>query len=145
MKRITDERLKLKNLKHIRIAHLIQTLGILTILIYESATQGIDAVRGTPLWWVFRLTITVLLFSAISISIEHDPKVRSPKKFLVGWMIFTFIMTIGTIIISVGQVDIKTALLVGGLAFIIAIIPGLYIWYLMKRKLKNINEDTLEE
>lgn len=140
MKKITDERLKLKNLKHIRIAHLIQTLGILAILTYESITQGIEAVRGTPLWWVFRLTITVLLFSAISISIEHDPKTRSPQKFFIGWMVFVLILTVGTIIIGINQVGISTALLGGAVAFVIAIIPGLYIRYLLKRKIRNENE-----
>lgn len=141
MKKIIDERLKLKNLKHIRIAHLIQTLGILAILIYESITQGIDTVRGTPLWWVFRLTITVSLFSAVSMSIEHDTKRRSPKKFFIGWLIFALVVSVGTvIIIGINQVGFKTALLAGVLAFIIAIIPGLYIRHLLKIKLENENE-----
>lgn len=141
MKKIIDERLKLKNLKHIRIAHLIQTLGILAILIYESITQGIDTVCGTPLWWVFRLTITVLLFSAVSMSIEHDTKRRSPKKFFIGWLIFALVVSVGTvIIIGINQVGFKTALLAGVLAFIIAIIPGLYIRHLLKIKLENENE-----
>lgn len=140
MEKITDERLKLKNLKHIRIAHLIQTLGIMAILIYEGTTEGLEAVRGTPLWWVFRLTITVLLFSAISMSIEHDTKTRSPRKFFVGWLLFALILSVGVGIIGINQVGVKSSLLAGIISFIIAIIPGLYIRYLLKRKLENDTE-----
>lgn len=137
MKKITDERLKLKNLEHIRIAHLIQTLGIFGILTYRTITEGIDAVFGTPLWWVFRLTVSVLLLSAVSMSIEHDTKTRSPKKFFTGWLIFTLVMTVGTFILGINQVSFPKLLLAGGAVFVVAILPGLYIRYLLKRKLES--------
>lgn len=140
MNKITDERLQLKNLKHIRIAHLIQTLGIMAILIYEGVTKGLEAVQGTPLWWVFRLTITVLLYSAVSMSIEHDTKTRSPKKFFVGWLLFTLILSVGAGFVGITQAGLAKGLLAGIISFIIAIIPGFYIRYLLKRKLVNESE-----
>ncbi len=142
MKKIKDERLIIKNLKHIRLAHIIQTIGIISILVYEGVTKGIDAVYLTPLWWVFRLTITVMLFSTISMSIEHDEKARSPKKFLTGWIIFGLILSLGVIIIGKDQVGIMKALLAGLVSFIVSMIPGGYIYYLLKRKKELIDADS---
>lgn len=145
MKKIKDERLILKNLKHIRLAHIVQTIGIISILVYEGVTKGIDAVYLTPLWWVFRLTITVMLFSTISMSIEHDEKDRSPRKFLAGWSVFGLILALGVIIIGKDQVGIMKALLAGLVSFIVAMLPGGYIYYLMKRKKELIDDDVERE
>lgn len=40
MKKIKDERLIIQNLKNIRIAFIVQTIGISAILIYEVVTKG---------------------------------------------------------------------------------------------------------
>ena len=45
MKKITDERLVLRNLQHIRIAFIVQTLGILSILGYELYQGGLEGMR----------------------------------------------------------------------------------------------------
>ena len=42
MKKITDERLILLNLKNIRIAFIIQTLGVLGILGYDAVKKGLE-------------------------------------------------------------------------------------------------------
>ncbi|GIN86208.1 hypothetical protein J6TS2_25940 [Heyndrickxia sporothermodurans] len=50
MKKIKDERLILQNLNNIRIAFIVQTLGIIGILGYDLFTNGIDEMRNNPLW-----------------------------------------------------------------------------------------------
>lgn len=139
-KKITDERLLMKQLKHIRIAHIVQTLGIIIILVYEAVTKGIEAVYGTPLWWVFRLTITVLLLSAASMSIEHDTKIKSARRFIFFWSLFALILAVGAGIISTNQVGLIKGFMLGILSFVIAMIPGLFIWYLLKKK-EVLDED----
>lgn len=41
MKKITDERLIVQNLQHIKIAYIVQTIGVLSILGYEVFKGGI--------------------------------------------------------------------------------------------------------
>ncbi|WP_269139891.1 hypothetical protein [Rossellomorea arthrocnemi] len=41
MKKITDERLKLQNLKNIRVLFLFQSAGIIGILAYDFITSGL--------------------------------------------------------------------------------------------------------
>jgi len=41
MKRIRDERLLLQNLKNIRVAFIVQTLGVVAILVYQAVTEGV--------------------------------------------------------------------------------------------------------
>lgn len=53
MKKIKDERLIIQNLKNIRVAFIVQTLGLVAILIYHGITEGIVEVAKHPLWLVF--------------------------------------------------------------------------------------------
>lgn len=48
MKKITDERLILRNLKNIKITYIVQTIGILSILGYDFF-RGLDRMRENPL------------------------------------------------------------------------------------------------
>lgn len=49
IRKITDERLKLKNLKNIRILFLIQNIGIIAILGYDLITKGMAGMTSNPL------------------------------------------------------------------------------------------------
>ncbi|MCA1201683.1 hypothetical protein [Priestia flexa] len=40
MRKIKDERLIVQNLKNIRVAFIIQTLGILSLLVYDGLQNG---------------------------------------------------------------------------------------------------------
>ncbi|MFD1452764.1 hypothetical protein [Oceanobacillus sojae] len=73
MKKIKDERLKLKNLKDIRVLFLIQTIGIVVgILGYDFGTKGIDGMTDNPLWYVFMITAIVSAYLSIGISVDHE-------------------------------------------------------------------------
>ncbi len=80
MKKIKDERLKLKNLKNIRIAYIVQTVGIIGILGYDLVTKGLDGMTANPLWFVFMITTVIFAYLTISISIDHETDEKSPKK-----------------------------------------------------------------
>lgn len=98
MKRITDERLKMKNLKNIRILYGVLFSGIILILLYEGFTNGRNAVTQSPLWFLFLLNNILVAFFSMPISTEmYDEK---PMKY----------RTIILISLSVGIVS-------GGLAY----------------------------
>ena len=82
MKKITDERLVLKNLKNIRIAYIIQTVGILGILGYDLVTKGLDGMRENPLWIVFMITTVISAYLSMSISADHESNKINPQKSL---------------------------------------------------------------
>src|SRR5699024_4175867 len=70
MKKIKDERLALKNMKNIRTAVIVQTIGIVAMLFYEAITQGIQEMTGNPLWFVFILTMVVFMWFQLTISVD---------------------------------------------------------------------------
>src|SRR5690625_3628985 len=80
IQKIKDERLKVKNLENIRIAFLIQTLGIIGILGYDLVTKGMDAMTSNPLWFVFIITGVVTAYLSMNISIDHESEKKDPKK-----------------------------------------------------------------
>lgn len=72
-KKITDERLKDKNLKNIRIIYIVQTIGIFLILLKDFIAG--EEVFGTPLFFVFILSngvVAPLLQMRISVEHEHE-------------------------------------------------------------------------
>jgi len=92
LQKIKDERLLLKNLQNLRIAYILQTLGIIGILGYDLITKGIDGMRENPLWFVFILTTVVSAFLSMNISVEYESQKRSPKKgFLISLVVLTLI------------------------------------------------------
>lgn len=70
-KRITDERLLAKNLRNVRIAFSVQTLGILLILGGTWVTDGVESVVTQPLWIVLLVTMIVLLALTIPLAREN--------------------------------------------------------------------------
>ncbi|MGM8365187.1 hypothetical protein ACLIBG_06860 [Virgibacillus sp. W0181] len=66
LQRISDERLAIKNLKNIRIAYALQTLGMLAILGYNLITNGIDGIKESPLWIVFIASTVILAFLSLT-------------------------------------------------------------------------------
>jgi len=48
MKKVKDERLILQNLKNIRIAYIVQTVGIVVFLGYDLVTKGVDLLFENP-------------------------------------------------------------------------------------------------
>jgi len=80
MKKITDERLKLQNLRNIRILFIIENIGIIGILGCELIRKGIDEMMGNPLWFVLLLTGVISAYLSMGISVDHEPSKTNPKK-----------------------------------------------------------------
>ncbi|MBD7935799.1 hypothetical protein H9655_02050 [Cytobacillus sp. Sa5YUA1] len=136
MKKITDERLVLQNLKNIRIAFIIQTIGILGILGYDLVTSGLDEMRQNPLWTIFIITGVVLAYLSMSISTDHeDHKINPRKSLIISLAILIFISTIVGFLVSVTEgFSIINGVIVGVILFICGFIPIIYIYFLRKNR-----------
>ncbi|WP_394237267.1 hypothetical protein [Niallia oryzisoli] len=143
MKKIKDERLILQNLKNIRIAYIIQTLGILGILGYDFVTKGFDGMRENPLWLVFILTTVISTYLSMSISIDHEGNEKSPKKGLTISLIIIVIVSIliGFFVSITHGFTIANGIMMGGILLICGLVPVIYIYYLRtKRQNEHFDE-----
>ncbi|MEK4969210.1 hypothetical protein MKX29_16615 [Cytobacillus sp. FSL R7-0696] len=136
MKKITDERLVLQNFKNIRIAFIIQTIGILGILGYDLVTSGLDEMRKNPLWTVFIITAVVSAYLSMSISADHeDNKINPRKSLIISLVILILITTIVGFFVSLTQgFSLINGVIVGVILFICGLIPIIYIYYLRKKR-----------
>lgn len=137
MKKINDERLQLQNLKNIRILFIIQTIGIIGILGYDLITKGMDGMRENPLWFVFILTGVVSAYLSMSISVDHESSKKSPSKGMTISLIVIAIISIavGVFVSLTDGYSPVNGIIIGGIIFICALVPSLYIYYLrMKRQ-----------
>ena len=132
MKKIKDERLILKNLKNIRGAYIIQTLGIFCILGYDWITRGSEAMFESPLWFVFIVSTTALTFFSMDISVAHESRKKSPKRSLsISIVIIALISIVAGILVPFSSKSLSiNGLIVGGVLFIVLLIPYIYIYYL---------------
>lgn len=141
MKKITDERLVLQNLKNIRIAYIVQTIGILGILGYDLVTKGLKGMRDNPLWLVFMITAVVSGYLSMNISVEHEnDQMNSQKKFRISIATLVFISFVVGLLVSFSN-TIMDALLIGGILFICGLIPIVYIYHLRKKQQEEIEEE----
>lgn len=132
MKKITDERLIFKNLQNIKIAYIIQTLGILCILGYDFFQGGLEQMRSNPFWFLFILTSVVSAYLSMSVSIEHEKENINPKKsFMISLTVLTAIVVISASLISITPgYGWGEGLLVGGVIFICGLTPLYYVYRL---------------
>ena len=137
MKKIKDERLILKNLQNIRVAYIIQTIGILAILGYDLVTKGMDGMTKNPLWLVFMITAVISTYLSMNISVDHETNEKSPKIRLVISLAVAALISIA-VGIGVSLTDgfgPINGIVLGGIIFICSLAPTLYIYYLrMKRE-----------
>jgi len=143
MKMIKDERLQLQNLKNIRIAYIIQTMGIIGILGYDWVTKGLDEMRANPLWLVFIITTIISAYLSMSISVDNERKNHSPKKsFLISLLVIFLISTaIGIFTWMTDGFTIFSGILIGSVLFICFLIPAYYVYYLRIKR----QEDEFDE
>ena len=136
MKKITDERLILRNFKNIRIAYIIQTVGILGILGYDLVTKGFDGMRENPLWLVFMITTVISAYLSMSISADHESNKINPKKSLsISLVVLVFISTVvGFLVSYTDGFNVFDGVVFGGILFICGIVPILYIYHLRKKR-----------
>lgn len=136
MKKIKDERLILRNLQNIRIAYIVQTLGILGILGYDFITKGIDGMMDNPLWFVFMVTVIVSAYLSMSISVDHEVKKSSPKKGLaIALCVLVLIcLAVGTLVSFMDGFTMMNAFILPGIFFICGFVPAYYIYHLRKKR-----------
>ncbi len=143
MKKIKDERLILKNLKNIRTAYIVQTMGIIGILGYDLITKGLEGMRQNPLWIVFMMTTIVSLYLSMSVGVDHENEEKSPIK---GTIISLIVLAAISLIIGIAVkftdgFGISDGFIFGGIIFICGLIPILYIHYLRtKRQEENLDD-----
>ncbi|WP_223068289.1 hypothetical protein [Paenibacillus caui] len=143
MKKITDERLVLQNLKNIGIAYIIQTVGILGILGNDLVTKGLDGMRENPLWLVFMITTIISAYLSMSISADHESNKVNPQKSLsISLVVLILISTVVGFFVSLTDgFTIINGVIMGGILFICGLIPIVYIYNLRtKRQDENIEE-----
>ena len=136
MKKITDERLVLQNLKNIRIAFIIQTIGILGILGYDVITKGLEGMRENPLWLVFIITSIISAYLSMSISSDHEnSKINPQKRFSISLVVLILISTIvGYFVTLTDGFNIIDGVMIGGILFVCGLIPSVYIYYLRTKR-----------
>lgn len=143
MKKITDERLVLRNLQNIKIAYIVQTIGVLCILGYDFIQGGIERMRENPLWMVFMLTAIVAAYLSMSISVEHEKEIKNPKKsFIVSMVVLTVIGTGVAYLTSITpNFGWKDGLLLGVILFICGFIPVYYIYNLRVKQRQDLEDE----
>lgn len=143
MKKITDERLILRNLQNIKIAYIVQTIGVLCILGYDFIQGGMERMRENPLWMVFMLTAVVAGYLSMSIGVEHEKEIKDPKKsFVIGMGVLTVIGTgvayLTSITPNFGWGD---GLLIGTIIFICGFIPIVYVYKLRVKQVQELEDE----
>lgn len=142
MKKITDERLILRNLQHIRIAYFVQTLGILLILGYELIRGGLEGMRDNPVWAVFMVTTIVYAYLSMSTNVEHETDNRSPKKSLIISLIVISVIVAGiTVFTSITPgFNWLDGLIIGGILFICGVIPFIYLYRIRVKRAMELED-----
>ncbi|MDP7980224.1 hypothetical protein [Bacillus multifaciens] len=143
MKKITDERLILRNLQNIKIAYIVQTIGVLCILGYDFIQGGMERMCENPLWMVFMLTAVVAGYLSMSIGVEHEKEIKDPKKsFVIGMVVLTVIAAVFAYLTSItpnfGWGD---GLLIGTIIFICGFIPIVYVYKLRVKQVQELEDE----
>jgi len=143
MKKITDERLILLNLKNIRIAFIIQTIGVLGILGYDAVKKGLEGMTDNPLWLVFMITAVALGYLSMSNSVDHESEKANPKKSLiVSLVVISLISTVVGLLVSRSEgFTIINGVIIGGILLICALIPVVYTYKLRVKRQEEDMED----
>ncbi|WP_163970359.1 DUF6773 family protein [Oceanobacillus halotolerans] len=143
MKKVKDERLQLQNLKNIRIAFAVQTIGILGILLYEAIVDGVQAATDNPLWFVFMITMVVLMWLNLRISVDVYDDAKEQKKpgsFYRYVIISALVGLVIALLAKLGQDSSSNseAFIVGAVVFMAFLIPFSFVHYLRKKRYEDV-------
>ncbi|MCG7337563.1 hypothetical protein MHZ95_20180 [Sporosarcina sp. ACRSM] len=143
MKKITDERLILRNLQNTRIAYVVQTIGILCILGYNFFQGGLEKMRENPLWLVLILTTVVYFYLSMSVSVEHERKIKNPmRSFLAGLIVLIIaVVAVGYLVSITPNFSSLNGLFLGAVLFICSFIPLYYVYRLRVKHAKELEEE----
>lgn len=143
VKKIRDERLILRNLNNIRIAFIVQTIGIIAILGYDLVTKGMEGMTSNPLWIVFLITAVVLGYLSMNISVEHETGEKSPKRGL--WISISVLIAItlgvGILVVLSDGFGLLDGVIFGGIIFVCGIVPIFYIYHLRKKQNEELEDE----
>lgn len=143
MKKIMDERIIFENLKHIKTAFLVQTLGIITILVIDGFQNGYEHARNNPLWLLVLITAIVLSYSRLRVSVELENPDRKPRKLSYHQAIIRSLAVgligFAAVMFSPGS-SFMNAVILGIVLFTALLFPSALITYYRKR---NRDEDEL--
>jgi len=131
----SDERLVAKNLQKIRVAYAIQVIGIFGIVVYDLLRGGISGMSENPLWIVFLISTTVLLFLSMNISVAHEPESINPKK---GLTISLFVvllvsLTIGFLTARSDGSNTLDGIITAVIFLIVGSIPFIFLYAIRKK------------
>ncbi|GAF63532.1 putative MFS transporter [Bacillus sp. TS-2] len=141
-KKITDERIAEKSLKMFRTLFIIQTLGIIFLLILHVIEHGIAELTSTPVWYVFIITSIVSGYLQMNLSVENDDNDKKPSKYSIGVSLIVSLLISFVIAFVLLQDNSLAAKSISMFFFFIAIfIPSLYIFYLRKEKAKKLENE----
>lgn len=70
-KKLTDERLQAKNLLNVRIAFVVQTLGVVAVLAYDLTQHGARHTFSEPLYLVLLVSLTIYVALTIPVAREN--------------------------------------------------------------------------
>ena len=88
MKKIVVQRLTFLNLQYIKIAYIVQTLGVLLILGHDFLKRGLEKMKVNSLWVLFILSSVVYSYLSLSISVEQEKEIKRPfRSFLLSLFI----------------------------------------------------------
>lgn len=131
-----DERLTLRNLQITRIAYAIQVIGFVLILGYEYVAGGMEKVQENPIWILFTVSTTILIFLSMNISVDYENNQKSAKKGLVTSLIAVALIstTIG-VFTAISDGHTATDGIITGLVFLVCgFIPFFFLYTLRKKK-----------
>lgn len=131
MKKIKDERLILRNLKNIRIAYVIQMVGMIIVLALEGRENGVEEMTSSPLWIVLLLSNVILILLSMPISLQvYESK---PEKLGKMGMISIGIGVVAAILAYVSGAGIIPSALSGGLLALIFFVISYFTRKLAKK------------
>src|SRR5699024_10238369 len=147
IKKITDERLILQNLKNIRVAFIVQSIGIVGILVYQvisdvlvnqDIASGIVSFTKNPLWMLLLLLGIVLNYQNLMIANDIEDKKTNPGPY---YWILTSAVGIGVVVgllvkLFPGDGN-PNPLIAGILVSLCFLIPFTIVHFLLKKRLGN--------
>lgn len=141
MKTIRDERLEREQLKNIRIAFFVQSIGIIFVLLYEGLSGGVKAVIENPLWIIFLLSILILNILNLRISVDLYDHFHKKLGLKFGWIIISSLLAgiVAGFVTKFGpdQASILQSILAGVIVFICLLVPFTITYFLLKKRMEN--------
>ncbi|MFT8318743.1 MAG: branched-chain amino acid ABC transporter substrate-binding protein [Sporolactobacillus sp.] len=144
MKKIKDERLILITLKNVRMAYVLQTLGILAILIYTGFASGSDAAFESPLFFVMMLSNMVLICLQLRVSIDieaTEKKHRKPLPYSAFILLSLGVGVLMGLVFFISDRQHPIGALISGAIFFICFLGSYSVMYYLRKKREKEDEE----